>query len=452
MSVTARGKPPAPPPVSTTIDASGDQQVDGVLSGIKWLKGSDPTCTTLTYSFPSSSTDYGNGYSEATSKKFAALNSDEKAVVVSVLAQASAFANLKFTDTTSSDAANALIRVGKTNTNGADSWAYYPGNGKGGDVWIDKGAGSSGHVSHVAGDLQPGDYTYTLFMHELGHALGLKHSFENNSFGVVPSGTDSLEYTVMSYDAYDGANSTWATDGNNPQTFMMYDIAALQYMYGANYATNSGNTTYNWNPASAVIFMTVWDGGGNDTYNFSSYTSDLSVDLNPGGWTILDTSSSHAQLANLAAHTTDPVIWAAGNIANALVFDFNDDASGAGLIENATGGSGDDTIIGNAAANVLIGGGGNDTLNGGAGVDTLTGDGGADHFNFVQGQAAGDLVTDFSKGGGDVLSFSGFAAGATLTHGAGDAWTISDGDAHAAEIIHLTGIGSLTLGDDYVFV
>src|SRR5262245_28603705 len=27
------------------------------------------------------------------------------------------------------------------------------------DVWIDKGAGSSGLVRHLAGDLQPGDYT-----------------------------------------------------------------------------------------------------------------------------------------------------------------------------------------------------------------------------------------------------------------------------------------------------
>ena len=27
-----------------------------------------------------------------------------------------------------------------------------------------------------------------------------------------------------------------------PQTLMMYDIAALQEMYGANYTTNGGNT------------------------------------------------------------------------------------------------------------------------------------------------------------------------------------------------------------------
>ena len=68
-------------------------------------------------------------------------------------------------------------------------------------------------------------------------------------------------------------------------------------MYGANYNTNSGNTVYKWSPttgqmsingvgqgapAGNKIFMTIWDGGGNDTYDFSNYTTNLSVDLQPG--------------------------------------------------------------------------------------------------------------------------------------------------------------------------
>src|SRR3546814_11010782 len=42
-------------------------------------------------------------------------------------------------------------------------------------------------------------------------------------------------------------------------------------------------------------------------------------------------------------------------------------------IENATGGSGDDTLTGDLGANVLAGGAGDDTLVGGAGDDTLVG-------------------------------------------------------------------------------
>ena len=72
--------------------------------------------------------------------------------------------------------------------------------------------------------------------------------------------------------------------------------------------------------------MTIWDGGGNDTYDFSNYTTNLSVNLQPGSWT----TASTAQLANLGnGHT------AIGNIANAYLYNNNP----ASLIENAVGGS-----------------------------------------------------------------------------------------------------------------
>ena len=53
----------------------------------------------------------------------------------------------------------------------------------------------------------------------------------------------------------------------------------------------------------------------------------------------------------------------------------------ASIIENASGGSGNDTITGNGAANILAGNLGNDTLSGLAGNDTLTGGGGTDTMN-----------------------------------------------------------------------
>ncbi len=35
---------------------------------------------------------------------------------------------------------------------------------------------------------------------------------------------------------------------------MIDDIAALQYMYGANYTTYSGDTTYTWSPTTGEEF------------------------------------------------------------------------------------------------------------------------------------------------------------------------------------------------------
>ncbi len=190
---------------------------------------------------------------------------------------------------------------------------------------------------------------------------------------------------------------------------MMYDIAAIQKLYGADFGTNSGDTVYTWSsstgqefingvgqgaPVGNKIFSTVWDGGGQDTYDFSNYSTNLYVDLQPGHFSTV----SATQLANLGnGH------FAAGNIANALLYSNN----AASLIENAIGGTGNDTIIGNDANNRLTGGGGNDNLNGGNGIDTAIYSGRSTDYQIVHNQDGTWSVTDLRAGapdGHDTLS------------------------------------------------
>ena len=164
------------------------------------------------------------------------------------------------------------------------------------------------------------------------------------------------------------------------QTFMMYDILALQYLYGADYSTNSGNTVYTWSastgqmfvdgvgqglPGANRIFLTIWDGNGNDTYDMSNYSNGVSIDLRPEMWSI----TSAAQLADLDWRTSDPSRVAHGNVYNAALF--NGDTRS--VIENAIGGSGNDTLIANDFGCTLTGGDGDDVLTGGAGIDRLVG-------------------------------------------------------------------------------
>ena len=102
---------------------------------------------------------------------------------------------------------------------------------------------------------------------------------------------------------------------------MMFDIAALQEMYGANYTTNGGDTVYKWSattgemsingvgqgaPAGNKIFMTIWDGGGNDTYDFSNYATNLTVNLSPAAGRPFRQRSSPISAAATTPPATSP--------------------------------------------------------------------------------------------------------------------------------------------------
>jgi serralysin len=265
---------------------------------------------------------------------------------------------------------DADIRIAQSSEANPTAHAYYPGANEGGDIWFG--------TSYNYRNPKLGDYYHLTHIHELGHALGLKHSQEIGGVAnkAVPAAHDALEYTVMSYRSYVGGSTTGGYTNETygyPTTFMMNDIRALQQMYGADFTTNSGNTTGETfidgigqgrpggvnAPASAnVVMMTVWDGGGTDTYDFSNYTTALTVDLNPGAYSV----TSATQLAYLGGGQS-----AHGNVYNSYLYN-NDTRS---YIENVIGGSGGDTLKGNAAGNRIDGGAGADILTGGAGNDVF---------------------------------------------------------------------------------
>jgi serralysin len=248
-----------------------------------------------------------------------------------------------------------------------------------------------------------GDYAYYVFLHEILHAIGLKHGNETVGFGAMTPGRDSMEYSVMTYRSYVGSSGQYLENEywGFAQTPMMVDIAALQHLYGADFGTHAGDTVYRWDPATGQgfingagqdvpggnrVLMTVWDGGGVDTYDFSNYPTNLRIDLRPGEWSSLS-SSQTAMLGE--AHP------ARGNIANAMLHK-GDIRS---LIENAIGGPGGDVIIGNQGRNVLKGGRGADKLSGLDGLDDLVGGSGKDSFVFdtrPNGSSNLDHILDFS--------------------------------------------------------
>ncbi|GAB3458933.1 hypothetical protein GCM10027321_15500 [Massilia terrae] len=125
-------------------------------------------------------------------------------------------------------------------------------------------------------NLTPGGQGYETLLHELGHAMGLKHPFEGSI--TLPTAQDNTSNTLMSY----------ASVGGPYQTYSQYDIAALNWLYGGDglggtYGVNSvggaryytgtnGDDTFDGNAGNEFI-----DGAaGNNTVVFSGTRSSYS--------------------------------------------------------------------------------------------------------------------------------------------------------------------------------
>jgi serralysin len=366
------------PTSTTTVTASGNNNIDGLLGSSKWASN------LVSFSFTDSINDYESSYLNRTSHaaSFQTLNAIQRAVArrwIGVGGEYYNVSNLSPSELTGASDRDATIRMAMSD-NPSTAYAYFPGNTvEAGDAWFNRSSYNNPVI---------GNYAYHTFGHELGHALGLKHAHETGGVSNVAmnSDRDSMEFSIMSYRSYVGASTTGGYTNEAwgyAQSLMMYDIRAIQQMYGAWFGYNSGNTTYTFStttgemfvdgvgqgtPGANRIFRTIWDGNGVDTYNFSNYTTNLSIDLTPGGWSNLDVGGNF-QRANLGNGN-----YARGHVFNAL--QYNGDTRS--LIENANGGSGNDTIVGNIANNVLNGNGGNDTIYGGAGNDTVDGGAGDD--------------------------------------------------------------------------
>ncbi|MFN6561996.1 MAG: M10 family metallopeptidase C-terminal domain-containing protein [Nostoc sp. ChiSLP01] len=111
-------------------------------------------------------------------------------------------------------------------------------------------------------------------LHEIGHALGFKDPFDGSP--TLPTSETNSRYTVMSYD--------WFAGG--PITPQLYDVAAIQYLYGKNNSTRTGNDTYSWESNATtgifVPFQTIWDAGGIHTLSASGQTVDNTINFTPG--------------------------------------------------------------------------------------------------------------------------------------------------------------------------
>ena len=352
-----------------TIEKSGKWYIDSLLNNSlgkpkKWVSDPDLTLeysvnnsTVISYSFPGLGTttplySYEDDRGEISAIPFSSAQADD---IRQAFKEISKFVNITFVEIEEDGSSAGTIRLAM-NTITDEAGNYREGiaatadppseEPRGGDVFFNKQFTSGNFSTGLVQNSETGVGDVTVLYHEIFHALGMEHPVDNKET-LFQESKNSREYTVMADEFSSENGADFNLNGNNykvASTPMVYDIAPLQYLYGANMSHNASDTTYSYKPDTPFI-EAIWDAGGTDTLDFSNFSKANTISLVDGEYSTIGFDVDWSMTDNLG-----------------IAFD--------AIIEDAIGGSGDDTIKGNDSSNSIEGGPGNDVIDGGKGNDT----------------------------------------------------------------------------------
>ncbi|MGK7946830.1 MAG: Calx-beta domain-containing protein [Microcystaceae cyanobacterium] len=386
--LTANSIPAGEPYTSSETGSLPTNSIDGLLSAYSW--GFSWGSNVITYSFYDADNYYGDS-------SMMSVSDGIKANVREIFDRIAQLINIEFEEVTEGGGQFGRIRfmldpgMGNPYTDPVYEYAKasYPStdnlNSPAGDIYLNPAfdyVGGNGFQS------DPGNHGYTTLIHEIGHALGLKHpalsGIENNTTN-----------TVMSYNNPVDQFGYYTAPG----TFMAYDIAALQSLYGAK-THNDGDNYYQFIrpdqyqvdgqaflPTSFKTKLTVWDSAGTDTFDLSQLAYDSSgykLDLNPGG--IFSTQASYEG----SSYSVGGETYSSLTTGTVIAYD--------AWIENVILSGSDDEVHLNGLGNTIVAASGNDTIYNSDYLDTL--DLSAYYLSEVsQAQSQQDLILGLGANG-----------------------------------------------------
>ena len=239
----------------------------------------------------------------------------------------------------------------------------------GGDIFIDVGSAD-----------------FDTLAHEIGHALGLKHPFEDEP--LLDPSLDNLRQTAMTYNQ----------EGGPATALGALDVQAIQHLYGLQSADGSQVASWNWD--AQRLLLTQGGGAGDDTIAGVGVAD-----------RILGGAGADYVMARAGADQIDGE-------------DGADTLSGGDDADTLNGGAGNDMVDGGDGDNLMRGGDGDDHIWGLGGSDTIAGEAGADTlyagfgFSRIDGGSGNDVLVVTSGAaavdggeGHDELYFQPFAFG-----------------------------------------